>query len=613
MFGNFIHFIIVLLIYATYQPVEKPHFSMVESILLLCCLAILFAAQTWISFQRLEKKIPLDRLHRLDHRFNSILFRQSVLAIGLFAVNIYGLNLTSFLSALPVFSDIPTLQALLCLILFIGYLSIIWSCAHGSYQQIYPTQFSRSAYVLSNITFSVPILLPWLVLSGLADLLFLLPFEFTRKLLSTTMGQILYFLLFLIGISVLGPGMIQRFWRCKPMEPDFLRARIESLCKKAGMTYNDILYWPIFGGQMITAGIMGLVGKFRYILVTKALLHYLSPDELDSVIAHEIGHVKKFHLFFYLMFFTGFMFLSFAFQNVFVYSLLYTKPIYRFLGEYGIMPGTVRSALDAVLFILVFLIYFRFIFGYFMRNFERQADTYVYTLFQSAAPLISTLKKIAFTSGQPPDRPNWHHFSIAERVRFLEKCEANRGWIATHNRKIKVGIAAYLGGLLLIGAAGYQVNYGKDGQAFFRHQLIRYLQSELSVTPDNPLLLGVLGDLFYEAGNFRETVATYEKALSYESKNPHVLNNLAWLYATCEDPGIRNPSRALHLAKQAVLLERSSQVLDTLAESHFINGEIEAAIETEKMALELAKENREYYRKQIERFSLEQREVKGNE
>ena len=206
MFGNFIHFIIVLLIYATYQPVEKTHFPLVESILLFFGLSILFAAQTWISFRRLEKQIPLYRQHLLDHRFNSILLRQSILAIGLFTVNIYGLNLTSFLSALPVFSDIPTLQALFCLILFIGYLSIIWSFAHGVYQKIYPTQFSRSAYVLSNITFSVPILLPWLVLSGLADLLYLLPFEFTRQFLSTTMGQIIYFLMFLLGISVHRPG-----------------------------------------------------------------------------------------------------------------------------------------------------------------------------------------------------------------------------------------------------------------------------------------------------------------------------------------------------------------------------------------------------------------------
>ena len=152
-------------------------------------------------------------------------------------------------------------------------------------------------------------------------------------------------------------------------------------------------------------------------------------------------------------------------------------------------------------------------------------------------------------------------------------------------------------------AVGYQFNYGKDGQAFFRHQLIRYVQGELSATPDNPLLLSVLGDLFYEAKNFKETVAAYEKSLSHAPENPHVLNNLAWLYATCEDESIRNPKRALDLSLQAVLLERSSQVLDTLAESHFVNGEIEAAIAAEKMALELAKENREYYPEQIERFS----------
>lgn len=603
MFGNFIHFIIVLLIYATYQPVEKTNFGMVTSLLLLCCLAIVFSAQTWISFRRLEKRVSLDRLHQLDHRFNKTMLRQSIFAIGLFTINIYGLNLTFFLSSLPVFSDIPTLQALFCLLLFIGYLATIWSLAHGAYQKIYATHFSRSEYVLSNITFSVPILLPWLVLSGLADLLYLLPFEFTRRFFSTTLGQILYFLMFLIGISVIGPAMIQKFWRCKPMEPDYFRARIESLCEKAGMAYRDILYWPIFGGRMITAGIMGLVRNFRYILVTKALLHYLSIDELDAVIAHEIGHVKKFHLFFYLMFFTGFMLLSFAFQNVFVYSLLYTKPIYRFLAGYGILPGTIKSAMDAVIFILIFLVYFRFIFGFFMRNFERQADTYVYTLFPSAAPLISTLKKIAFASGQPADKPNWHHFSIGERVRFLEKCEADRGWIATHNRKLKISIAVYLAGLLFISAAGYQFNYGKDGQAFFRHQLVRYIQNELSTAPDNPLLLSVLGDLFYEAKNFKETVSAYERSLSHGPENPHVLNNLAWLYATCEDEGIRNPQRALQLSLQAVELERSAQVLDTLAESHFANGEIEAAIATERIALEVAKENREYYLKQLERFS----------
>ena len=74
-----------------------------------------------------------------------------------------------------------------------------------------------------------------------------------------------------------------------------MRSRIENLCQKANFQYADILYWPIFGGRMITAGVMGLMKKFRYILVTKALFHSLEPEEIDAVIAHEIGHIKKKH------------------------------------------------------------------------------------------------------------------------------------------------------------------------------------------------------------------------------------------------------------------------------------------------------------------------------
>ena len=68
------------------------------------------------------------------------------------------------------------------------------------------------------------------------------------------------------------------------------------------MGYANILYWPIFGGRMITAGVMGLIKKFRYILVTNGLLQMLEPEEIDAVIAHEIGHIKKQHLLFYLLF-----------------------------------------------------------------------------------------------------------------------------------------------------------------------------------------------------------------------------------------------------------------------------------------------------------------------
>ena len=85
-------------------------------------------------------------------------------------------------------------------------------------------------------------------------------------------------------------------------------------------------------------------------------------------------------------------------------------------------------------------------------------------------------------------------------------------------------------------------------------------------------------------------------------RHARALNNLAWLYATCEETSYRDPERALVLAKRAAALEREAHVLDTLAESYFINGDIEAALATEKEALAIAKKDKSYYQEQIARF-----------
>ncbi len=293
MFSNFIYFIVVLLIYSTYQPSENTNFTGTESIFLFVCLIVIFAALTWIQFHRVEKQILKQRPFHHDHKFRSTLTRQSIMAILLFSIDIYGLKLSSFLMNIPFLNIIPTFQALLFLMLFTGYLAIVWACAYSPYRRLYPTDLPRKTYVLSQISSSIPILLPWFLLSGIADIINVLPFDLPKRFLSTTAGEITYFLVFLFAIAIVGPVMIQKFWRCKPLEIGYYRSQIEELSRKAGVEYANILYWPIFGGKMITAAVMGLIKKFRYILVTQGLLQMLEPEEIDAVIAHEIGHVKK--------------------------------------------------------------------------------------------------------------------------------------------------------------------------------------------------------------------------------------------------------------------------------------------------------------------------------
>ena len=604
MFSNFIYFIVVLLIYSTYQPSENTNFTAPVTLFLFVCLIIIFAAITWIQFNRVEKQILKQYPFHHDHKFRSTLTRQSILAILLFSIDIYGLNLTSFLINIPFFNIIPTFQALLFLMLFTGYLAIVWACAYNPYRRLYPTDLPRKTYILSQISFSIPILLPWVLLSGIADIINALPFDLPKRFLSTPEGEITYFLVFLFAIAIVGPAMIQKFWRCKPLEIGYHRSRIEELCRKAGMEYANILSWPIFGGKMITAAVMGLIKKFRYILVTQGLLHMLEPEEIDAVIAHEIGHIKKKHLLFYLLFFVGYMIISYATFNLLIYSIVFSETIYRLINSTGLDQTAVTTSIFSLVIIIIFLIYFRFIFGYFMRNFERQADTYVYALFDSAKPLISTFEKIAATSGEHPDRPNWHHYSITKRIEYLKKCESDKIWITRHENKIKKSIAVYLAGIFLLCGVGYNLNFGETGKKLNKHYFLKVIQRQLEKTPDNPLLYSTLGDLYYSNNNYPETIKAYEQSLWINLNNPHALNNLAWLYATCEIESFRNPKKALELAKRAVQLEESPHILDTLAESYYVNGLFEQAISVERRALEITTKDRDYYQKQLLKFKL---------
>lgn len=82
-----------------------------------------------------------------------------------------------------------------------------------------------------------------------------------------------------------------------------------------------------------------------------------------------------------------------------------------------------------------------------------------------------------------------------------------------------------------------------------------------------------------------------EHLLDRFPQHPFILNNLAWLYSTAEDPKIRQPERALELARRAiVLLPDVPQVWSTLAEAYYSNRQYERAFRAAEQALRLAQE-----------------------
>lgn len=608
MFGNFIYLIVVLLIYSIYQAPVEPLFSPIKALAIFFCLTLGFALTVRLRFLRLLRRIPSTSHAAMDDQFTTAINRLSVLGIALFTIDIHGLGLSGLFGGISLFKVFPTLLALLFLLLFICHLAIIWSLAYGVYNRCYNNGLTRAQYVFSNLFFSLPALLPWFTLSFVSDILMALPYEAPRNFLATTAGEITYFVLFLVTIAILAPVIIQKMWRCRPLAEGEVRSRIENLCRRSGIGYNNILEWPLFGGTMITAGVMGLVARFRYILVTPALLKHLSPDEIDAVIAHEIGHVKHRHLWYYLVCFLLFLVFLYAIFDPLFYLLFYSTPVFWLTDAFGFSEASVHATLSGVTIIGLFLIYFLFIFGYFMRNCERQADTHVFRLIGTANALISTFAKIAALSRQAEDKPNWHHFSIRQRLDYLRKCEGNRSWIQRHDRKLTRIIAVYFFILIVLSVAGFRLNSGETGEALQRHFSEKQVLWKIDSLPEEIDRYSILGDFYYSRKDYEKTIEAYKRSIAKAPGKPQSLNNLAWLYATCEEPGFRDPAAALTLARKAIALQEAPHILDTLAESYFINGNYEEAIATGTQALGLAEKNRDYYREQLEKFN---RHTKG--
>jgi Zn-dependent protease with chaperone function len=612
MFGNFLYLIVVLLIYSTYQPPESTPVPAGEAVMTAGVLAAGFAAWVRRDFNRLARVAGTLDPARADIRFSALTTRFSILAVVLFAVDVYVLDLPAGLKTWPAPQAAPTPGALVFLLLFFVHLILIWVLNHDAYEKIYAAGVSRRSRVAAQIAFAAPVLLPWLVLSGTTDLIALLPFETPRRLLAHPAGELAYFLCFLVLVAIAGPALIRRFWRCRPLEDGWMRRRIDALCRRARLRYAQILYWPMFGGRTITAGVMGLVGRFRYILITPGLLRTLSPEQIDQVIAHEIGHVKRWHLAFYLLFLTGYILLAYALFDVAAMLLLQAAPVHRLVRYVAIDPVSTGSALLGLMTVTVFLVYFRLVFGYFMRNFERQADLYVYRLFPSARPLITTLARIALVSGIAPTKPDWHHFSIGERIAYLERCEADPRWIARHDRKVARSITVYLVAMAAVAVLGWQINFGEPGRRLSAHFLETAATRELVRDPHQPDLLTLLADIYQSRDRLAEAAAAYERAIALDPRQARALNNLAWLYATSDDPALRRPERALTLARRAADLDPAPHVLDTLAESYYVNSRFAEATAAGRRALEAAAPgDRAYFEAQLAKFGKKESEKGG--
>ena len=263
---------------------------------------------------------------------------------------------------------------------------------------------------------------------------------------------------------------------------------------------------------------------------------------MKAVLAHEMGHAKYRHLLFDILFFVGYMVLSFGLSDLFMY-LFYLFPGFPELLAVGeslsISPLYLALSLPMLVTLVV---YFRYVMGFFMRNFERQADLYSAKVMGGPSLIISSLEKIAWFSGKSRNLPSWHHFSIRQRVDFLWRMLKEKDLLKRHNRFVLISFFFYL---LSLCTLGHVLNFGPVKEQMQYAIVKKVLTDRLEKDPENLAIYYNLAVVNQQMGDNKEAIQYYDRIIERDNHQAGALNNLAWLLVTARDTDPGELHRAL--------------------------------------------------------------------
>lgn len=183
--------------------------------------------------------------------------------------------------------------------------------------------------------------------------------------------------LFVVLYYVFSPLLLRFVWGWKALSDPPTLELIGRLCAQAGLKIRGAKVLGMGSARITNAMVVGLLPSFRYILLTDQLLAHFTPEEVETVLAHELGHLKKRHVAWNMVFLLLWMFLS--------------SFVYRWVNPY--FEGMGVSMIFFYLFWL--FLFFAVIFRFISRAFERQADDYGVGLTGKKEAYFSALNKLA--------------------------------------------------------------------------------------------------------------------------------------------------------------------------------------------------------------------------
>jgi len=343
------------------------------------------------------------------------------------------------------------------------------------------------------------ILIPVLILTGLADVIDRLfqsfheaGHQFMKTEWAAALPAVLQACAALLVLSFL-PVLLRVIWRTSPMPACPMRDRLSTMCRQQGVRVRDILVWHTSSG-MLNGALIGVLPRYRYILLTDALIERLPSSQLEAVMAHEIAHARRHHLPWLLGAMVGLITVT----TIGVW--LIARPFILGIQDHqerAFWGDLVSGSSLGLAMVAAF-----FVFGYLSRKFERQADAFATQHLSGVrfkrgephpsdrCPIISgqavfamqqALGSVSASSGTPRERFTFRHGSIAERQRALQHLIGQPALALPIDRTVRR--FKRLTAVLLLAAIAmsvYQVNLERRDAEDARQQILRQWYDQAS-------------------------------------------------------------------------------------------------------------------------------------
>jgi STE24 endopeptidase len=177
------------------------------------------------------------------------------------------------------------------------------------------------------------------------------------------------------------------FYRFEPLENEDLRRRLVQLGERAGTRVRGVYRWKLSEkSKKANAALTGL-GSTRRIILADTLLDNYAPEEIEAVLAHELGHHVHRHILKSIFVQAGITLLGFWIAN-FVLHYAVDRHMFEELSDFANLP------LLAITVSVLSLLLMPALNAYSRYN-ERQADRYAFESIASVVPFISSMNKLA--------------------------------------------------------------------------------------------------------------------------------------------------------------------------------------------------------------------------